>query len=92
MPTQIIWTKTALEDLEGIEHYIFADNPFAAQETVTKILETKDMLHAHPELGKPGRVFGTRELQVPRLPYIIVYAQQGQRIEIWRVIHIKMKW
>ena len=43
-----------------------------------------------PNLGKPGRVFGTRELVIPqvgKLSYILmIYRVQGESIQILRVL------
>jgi plasmid stabilization system protein ParE len=42
-----------------------------------------------PHRGKPGRVYGTRELVTPRIgktASIIVYRVQGDRLEILRVL------
>ena len=46
--------------------------------------------------GRPGRVSGSYEKLVPRLPYILAYAiaSQGERevIAILRVIHMARDW
>ena len=44
---------------------------------------------ALPNLGKSGRVFGTRELITPKFgktAYVIVYRVKSERIEILRVL------
>src|SRR6266478_2262670 len=33
--------------------------------SLERILEAVDLLRTHPEIGRPGRVVGTRELVVP---------------------------
>lgn len=35
-----------------------------------RILEAGDLLESHPEMGRSGRVLGTRELVVPDTPFI----------------------
>jgi toxin ParE1/3/4 len=40
-----------------------------------------------PALGRPGRKPGTRELVIPRLPYIVIYRVRGERVQILRVLH-----
>jgi plasmid stabilization system protein ParE len=43
-------------------------------------------------LGRPGRVEGTRELVVPRTPYIIPYTVIGDRVMILSIIHSARQW
>lgn len=45
-----------------------------------------------PESGRPGRVPGTRELVIPRTPYVVAYALTGDRIRILRVLHGAQMW
>jgi toxin ParE1/3/4 len=46
----------------------------------------------HPNLGLSGRVDGTRELVIPRTPYIVVYRVLDQRLRILSVIHGSRRW
>ena len=46
----------------------------------------------HPEIGRPGRVPGTRELVVPRTPFIIPYRVKDNAVQILRVYHAARKW
>ena len=47
-----------------------------------RILEAVDLLEPQPEIGRPGRILGTRELVVPRTPYLIPYRVRKGRIEL----------
>ena len=49
-------------------------------------------LAAHPHMGRPGRVPGTRELVVTRFRYILPYRVREQSVEILRVFHTARKW
>ena len=40
-----------------------------------------------PQMGRSGRVPGTRELVITRTPYIAVYQITGETIRIERVLH-----
>jgi toxin ParE1/3/4 len=50
------------------------------------------LLGEHSKLGAPGRVPGTRELVIPKTPYIVPYRVRGSRIEIARVYHSARRW
>lgn len=85
-------SANAQTDLEAIEHYIAAlghtPNPEAARKTVTKILRTIEILRIFPRFGKPGRVEGTHELDVPSAPYYVIYRFISNRhIVVTTIIH-----
>jgi addiction module RelE/StbE family toxin len=84
------WTPTALRDLESLDAYIAEDAPKAAAATVEKILSGIEALKRHPEMGRKGRVAGTRELVVA--PYIVAYRAMKATIEIVAVIHGARRW
>ena len=42
---------------------------------------------AFPSAGRPGDVEHTREIVVPGLPYIVVYRELPDRMEVLRVRH-----
>lgn len=88
------WTELAVRDLDRIEHYIGQDNPQAAVDVVLNIIKTVEtLLSAQPNLGRPGRVHGTREIVVSDYPsYIIVYRVIDNKLEIIRVLHAARKW
>ncbi len=84
---RVRWLRTALHNLEDEAAYIAEDDPAAAARTVDRIRPAVDHLSDHPEIGRPGRVAGTRELVVPGTPYVIPYRVQGDQVEILRVFH-----
>jgi toxin ParE1/3/4 len=84
--------KAADRDLDAVEDYIGRDNPAAAARTVLRIVEAVEHLVDHPQLGRPGRVPGTRELVTPGLPYLVPYRVRGQTLEVLRVLHGAMRW
>ena len=86
------WLQAALDNLDAEAEYIAADDPKAARSVVTAIINAIGHLAKHPNLGRPGRVNGTRELIVPNTRYIIPYRMRGNQIEILRVFHASHKW
>jgi len=84
------WTVSGLADLESLHAVIEADNPDAAADTVDRIVELIDRLPRHPELGRKGRVAGTREVILP--PFVIAHRQTRAAIEILGIIHSARRW
>lgn len=81
-----------MHSLEQEASYIAQDNPQAAAGLIAEANETTQLLTRHPDMGRPGRVPGTRELVLSRFPYIIPYRVKEQRVEILRVLHTSRKW
>jgi addiction module RelE/StbE family toxin len=89
---RIKWLKRALENLEAEAAYIAQENPKAAGECVNHILSAVQQLARHPNIGRAGRVFGTRELVITRYPYIVPYRIKNETIEVLRIFHTSRKW
>jgi toxin ParE1/3/4 len=88
----IVWSPRAIEHLAHLRAYIARDNPKAANRVAAALLDTVERLAELPNLGRPGRVTGTRELVVPGTPYVIPYRLRGDRLEIIAVFHGRQKW
>ena len=71
---------------------IAEENPDAAARTVMRVMETIKGLLEFPNIGRPGRVPGTRELVVSRTPFIAVYKVRSNVIWVLRVIHGARRW
>jgi len=89
---EIVWRGSALEDLESARQHIAAENPRAARRVMELILTAVSRLPANPEIGRPGRVGGTRELVVSRTPYLVAYAVLGDELVILDVLHGAQEW
>lgn len=85
-------TRLAEEDLESIAAFIREENPAAATKTVLRVLDAVDGLREYPNLGRPGRVVGTRELAVSGTPFIAVYEVRENVLWVLRVLHAARKW
>jgi len=86
---RVTYLSLAVWDLAEIRAYITANDPEAAQRVGRRLAELINGLSKMPGLGKPGRVFGTRELVTPRIgktTYVVVYRLKLDRIEILRVL------
>ncbi|WP_321959337.1 type II toxin-antitoxin system RelE/ParE family toxin [Burkholderia cenocepacia] len=91
---ELVWTPRARRAREAAIDYIAQDNPLAALGQLDEIERQTDMLIENPEIGRPGRVDGTRELVINRTPFIIVYRlkPRAQRIELIRFLHGAQQW
>lgn len=79
----------ALQDLEDIAGFIARDNPAAAFAVVARIhsviYETLDLL---PHSGHAR--YGAYEFAVPYLPYMIVYKETNDDLDIIGVFHTSL--
>ncbi len=95
MTRPVRWSRAALDDLKDQLAYIARDNPTAARDVTARIRLSAKALE-ELATGRPGRVGGTYEKPVTRLPYIIAYeikARDGREaILILRVIHAARDW
>lgn len=88
---KLAWTWEALADRRAIFTYIEARNLQAAVALDNLIAENTDLLVAHPESGRPGRVEGTREL-VTHPNYVVIYDLGDDTVRILRVLHTAQQW
>lgn len=86
------FTRQAVLDLRQAHAFIAFDNPSAASSVVQRIRDAIDGLLQFPERGRPGRIEGTRELVVPRTPFILPYRIAGDAIDILAIMHAKRAW
>jgi toxin ParE1/3/4 len=84
------WSPTALRDLESLHTYIANDNPSAAAVTVETVIAGIEAFMQHPEMGRKGRVTGTRELVMA--PYVIAYRVRRTTVDVLAVIHGARRW
>jgi hypothetical protein len=59
-----------MNDREAIFDYLEADSPRAAILIDDRIEAQVELLTDTPEIGRPGRIEGTRELVIQRTPYM----------------------
>ncbi len=86
------FTARAFQHIVAAEEFIARDNPAAAEKVADSIYRTAAKLEAMPELGKLGRVPGTRELPLAKYPYTIVYRVRPSRVVVYAVLHQARKY
>ncbi len=87
----IRWTRKSFNDLLKISNYIAQDNLEVSKKIVSLIYDAINQIEKFPKIGRKGIVENTRELIIPRLPYIVVYREKDF-VEILRILHTKQKW
>ena len=88
---QIRYTRLAVSDLTHAYDYIEADNPQNARAVIGRIEKSVETIASYPLLGKLGRVAETREFYVTGTPYIIVYREIRDVLQILTILHTSRK-
>jgi toxin ParE1/3/4 len=83
---RVRWTQLAVHDLDAAYDYIAQSNRGAAQHIVERLEAAAAALTHHPEIGREGRVPGTRELVVTGTPFIVAYRVAASAVEILAVM------
>jgi toxin ParE1/3/4 len=84
-PTASAHLQAAFQYLDGISTKV-------AAEQMKRIFDGIDQLKRFPESGPTGRVEGTRELVIPRTPFVVVYSIDKDVINIVAVLHGSQRW
>ena len=84
---RVKWLRKAVSNLDEEATYVAADDPAAARRVVKRVLDAVSQLEQQPDLGRPGRVPGTRELVVLKTRYLVPYRVHGNTVEVLRVFH-----
>lgn len=88
---RVIWTPEAQQDRADVWDYIAADNPRAAARMDEFFSEAAAGLAAHPKLGRPGKISGTREL-IPHESYRLVYEIERETVWVLALVHTAQQW
>jgi plasmid stabilization system protein ParE len=89
----LLRSPDSIHDLIALRAQIAEHDPAAAKRVALHILYCVEyLLSENPKLGAPGRVPGTRELVIPKTPFIVPYRVRGSKIEIARVYHASRRW
>jgi plasmid stabilization system protein ParE len=64
----VVWSRRAIRNLVRLREHIEKNSERNAALVAGRILEAVALLRSHPQIGRPGRVAGTRELVIPDTP------------------------
>ncbi len=88
---KLIWTPEAVEDRSAIWDYISLDNPAAAVRMDELFSEAAERLMLLPNIGRHGRIRGTREL-IPHEYYRLVYEINDDIVWVLALVHTSRQW
>ena len=89
---RLVWSQHAIEDRTKIFEYLVEKNPVAAVDCDAEIGRQIGSLIDFPEIGRIGRVTGTKELVVSGTPFIVVYLVDDREIRVLRILHAAQMW
>lgn len=87
---EIVWASPALAEFDELVAYIRSQDPITADRVAARIDQRIGFLLAHPLIGRPGRVRGTRELVVA--PFIVAYEVTDELVVILAVLRGRRRW
>lgn len=80
---EIIWTDSAVSDVDSIAEYIAVENPEAAMLLVEKLFAAVERLERHPESGRrPPELVNSRYREVICGPCRLFYRTEDRRVII----------
>ena len=79
-------------DLNENLDYIADDDLLEAIKVLDAIEDQTALLIDNPELGRPGRCGGTRELVVSGTRLVVAYRVEGNEVQLLRLLHGSQRW
>lgn len=89
---RLYYTEDAAADMRSIVRYGVENDLPDPVAYVRELRRRMARLASLKHPGRKGRVPGTREWVLTGTPYIVVYAEGGEDIQVWRVLHGAQQW
>ena len=90
---KVEWTKEAEQDLETVlSYYLEVAGLQVANAIYVRIREQVGSLKLSPHRCRPGRVAGTKEYVLHRLPYIAVVDVGDDTVSVLNFVHTARKY
>ncbi len=86
------WTPLATAHLRSVFEYIARDNSAAAERVLAQVFAGVERLERFPNMGRSGRLEGSRELVMAGTPFVVPHRINRNRVEILAVFHASRKW
>ena len=87
LPMRVRWLKKAVRSLDKAMEYIAQEDEETARIISDYIHMRVESLQEQSYQGRPGRIFGTRELVMGKYPFIVPYQVKNEELQILRVFH-----
>jgi addiction module RelE/StbE family toxin len=85
---KVIWSPTALADLEALMEYIAKDSPLTAVRFGDRLIERVDQLALHPSSGSfVPEIEGKVYREIYQANYRIIYRVQGDAVYLVALRH-----
>ncbi|HEV7799040.1 MAG TPA: type II toxin-antitoxin system RelE/ParE family toxin [Pyrinomonadaceae bacterium] len=90
MAYQVVWSPTALEDIEAIASYISRDSVSYAGTVVSRVINSTRNLENFPFAGRIVPEFGSKFIrEVFAYSYRIIYRIDNETVTVAAVIHAR---
>ena len=89
---EVRWSPQSLRQLSSARDFIAEDSLSAANRQAETIVRAVMQLADYPEMGRPGRIAGTRELVIQGTSYIAAYRIRAQSIRVLALLHGARRW
>ena len=86
------WSRRALADQQQIIDFHAEIDAGLALDMIDRVEAAVNKLLDFPEMGRPGRVSGTREWPVKKSPFLAVYITGSNEVRVLRILHGAMVW
>ncbi|NOU39867.1 MAG: type II toxin-antitoxin system RelE/ParE family toxin [Methylotenera sp.] len=84
----VVWSQTALDDVDAIAAYIFKDSPFYAKAVTEKLLKVAEGVAAFPQIGRTVPELNQAHIRERFVySYRLIYEIKPTQIEILTVVH-----
>lgn len=80
-------TKLALANLDEIASYYEQQQSGLGYRFANYYYKQLNALKSMPNIGRSGKVMGTRELVLRKFPYLVVYRVRDEFVQILRIFH-----
>ena len=88
----IRYSDAAMADLASIIAYRIAQSLPDPLEFVRSLRDIIARLNSISHPGRKGRVPGTLEWVIPRMPYIAVFTSEAGAVKVFRILHGAQHW
>lgn len=89
---RIRWTDKAIKRLQFINEFKTKQDPGSAAAVLNRVRYAALVLADEPEMGRQGRVTGTRELHFSDFPFSLAYRVNEWGVDIIAVVPTERQW